>query len=54
VSDKCITTDNNKYDAKGKLKNGPVKAYFKDGGLCSVGKYANGDKTGEWKYYLVN
>ncbi len=46
--------DKSKYDADGELKNGVFKEYFKDGTLSCVGKYRNGEKVGEWKYYLRN
>jgi antitoxin component YwqK of YwqJK toxin-antitoxin module len=42
------------HDADGKLKNGVFKEFFKDGTLACVGKYRNGEKAGEWKYYLRN
>ena len=35
-------------------KNGLVKEYFRNGQLCSVGRYTDGKKTGSWKYYLLN
>ena len=35
-------------------KTGLVKEYFRDGQLCSVGRYLDGKKTGVWKYYLRN
>src|SRR5262245_25027363 len=35
-------------------KTGLVKEYFRDGQLCSVGRYLDGRKTGVWKYYLRN
>jgi antitoxin component YwqK of YwqJK toxin-antitoxin module len=43
-----------KYGADGQLKNGVFKEYFKDGTLSCVGEYSNGEKIGEWKYYLKN
>jgi hypothetical protein len=50
----AMKLDTSKYDSKGQLKNGLFKEYFKDGTLSCVGKYINGEKTGEWKYYLRN
>ena len=38
----------------GKLKNGVITEYFKDGAVACVGAYIDGKKTGEWKYYLRN
>jgi antitoxin component YwqK of YwqJK toxin-antitoxin module len=43
-----------KFDAYGRLKNGLIKEFFKDGTLSCVGEYRNGEKIGEWKYYLRN
>ena len=47
-----MKADQSKHDAGGKLKNGEFKEFFKDGTLACVGKYRNGEKVGEWKYYL--
>ena len=49
-----MKADQSKHDAGGKLKNGEFKEFFKDGTLACVGKYRNGEKVGEWKYYLRN
>jgi antitoxin component YwqK of YwqJK toxin-antitoxin module len=35
-------------------KDGVVEEFFKDGTLSSVGKYRNGEKIGEWKWYREN
>ena len=43
-----------KHDADGKTRSGVVKEYFKDGALSCVGRFRNGEKVGEWKYYLWN
>jgi len=49
-----MKSDKSRYDASGQLKNGLFKEHFKDGSLSCVGKYKDGEKTGEWKYYLRN
>lgn len=46
--------DKSKVAARGRLKNGLFKEFFKDGALSCVDKFHNGEKTGEWKYYLRN
>jgi antitoxin component YwqK of YwqJK toxin-antitoxin module len=33
---------------------GLVKEYFTNGELSNVGRYANGEKTGQWKFYFRN
>ena len=46
--------DKSKHDSKGKLENGLFKEHFKNGRLSCVGKYRNGEKSGEWKIYDLN
>jgi len=43
-----------RFDADARLENGRFEEYFKDGSLASTGAYKDGEKTGEWKYYLLN
>ncbi len=43
-----------KYNSNAQLKNGFVREYFRNGKLLSEGEYIDGEKTGEWKYYLRN
>ncbi len=45
--------DNSKYDKNGKLKNGLHRDHFKDGSVSAEGHFKNGERTGEWKYYLL-
>ncbi len=34
-----------------KVRNGVRKETFRDGKVSAVGRYADGKKTGVWKYY---
>jgi antitoxin component YwqK of YwqJK toxin-antitoxin module len=43
-----------KLDEEGKLRNGSATFFFKDGTLESAGDFFDGEKQGEWKYYLKN
>jgi antitoxin component YwqK of YwqJK toxin-antitoxin module len=45
--------DNNKFDKNGELKNGVHKEYFKDGSVSCEGEFKDGERTGQWKYYLA-
>ena len=45
--------DNSKFDKDGKLKNGVYKEYFKDRSVSCEGYFKDGERTGEWKYYLA-
>jgi len=49
-----VKVDKSKHDTHGQLKYGIFKELFKDGALSCVGEYRNGEKIGEWKYYLGN
>ncbi len=46
--------NNSKFDKDGKLKNGVRKEYFKDGSVSCEVEFKDGERTGEWKYYLAN
>ncbi len=35
-------------------EDGPYEERHKDGSLACTGRYRNGLKSGEWKYYLKN
>lgn len=35
------------------LKNGFYQEFFNNGNLNCAGEYSGGEKTGEWKYYLL-
>jgi hypothetical protein len=43
-----------KHGADGSPKDGEFREYFKGGSLSCEGHSRNGDKVGEWKYYLRN
>jgi antitoxin component YwqK of YwqJK toxin-antitoxin module len=49
-----VNNDQGKYDSDGRLRNGPYEERFKDGSLACTGEYLDGEKTGEWTYYLRN
>jgi antitoxin component YwqK of YwqJK toxin-antitoxin module len=46
-----MKTAESPHNAKKSPKNGLVTEYFKDGSVCSVGRYADGKKTGPWKAF---
>ena len=49
-----MKTDNSKFDKDGKLKQGLHQEYFKNGFISCEGNFKDGERTGEWKYYLAN
>ena len=49
-----MKVDNSKFDKDGKLKQGPHQECFKNGSVSCEGNFKDGERTGEWKYYLAN